>query len=88
MRGEPSGFGTGNVPATPRISIANIFISQTMFARGPRRGGVEEGSVVSWGYFVTAMDFRKSATLYVKNAAPTAATIANWGHTAVMPPPR
>lgn len=40
------------------------------------------------GYFVTAIDFRNSDTLYRKNPSPTALTIANWRHTAPIPPPR
>jgi len=37
---------------------------------------------------VTAIDFRKRETLYTKNPRPTAATIANCFHTALIPPPR
>ena len=39
-------------------------------------------------YFVTAIDLRKSATLYEKNASPITATIAKLRHTAANPPPR
>ena len=39
-------------------------------------------------YFVTAIDLRKSTTLYEKNASPMIATIAKLGHAADSPPPR
>ena len=39
-------------------------------------------------YFVTAIDFRKSARLYTKNPRPIALTIRKWGQTALRPPPR
>ena len=39
-------------------------------------------------YFVAAIDLRKSATLYTKNASPIPPTIAKLRHTASSPPPR